>query len=76
MNIAREETEHQKMMDEVAAIFQKHGYKNLGYQQSLMNDELLRFVRDRTCIDVVTDHKMDDETFELVMQFEDQEGEP
>ncbi len=67
----KQKTEFEKMMDEVAKVFEKYGYKNLGYQQSLMNDEVLRFVQDRTLIDVVTDFEIDDETYELVMQSED-----
>jgi hypothetical protein len=60
------------MMDEVAAIFEKYGYKSLGLQQSLLDDEVLRFIQGRTLIDVVTYLEMDDETYELVMQSEEE----
>ncbi len=68
-----EKTEHEKMMGEIAAIIEKHGYKNLGFQQTLpgCGDEVLRFIKDRTLIDVVTEFEIDDETYELVMQSED-----
>ncbi len=69
----KQKTEHQKMMDEIAAIIEKYGYKNQGYQQTLpgCDDEVLRFIKDRTLIDVVTDFEIDDETYKLVMQSED-----
>ncbi len=66
----KQKTEHQEMMGEIAAIIEKHGYKNLGYQQILpgCRDDVLRFIKDRTLVDVVTEFEIDDETYELVMQ--------
>ncbi len=71
MNQNKEKTEYEKMMDEVTTIFEKYGYKALGLQQSLLDNEVLRFIRGRTLIDVVTDFEMDNETYELIMQSED-----
>lgn len=71
----KQKTEFEKMMDEIAAIIEKHGYCNLGYQQTLPNsgEEVLRFIENRTLIDVVTSFDIDDETYELVMQVEEDE---
>ncbi len=30
-----EKTEFEKMMEEIAKIIERHGYKNLGFQQTL-----------------------------------------
>ncbi len=70
-----EKTEHQKLMDEIADVIEKHGYKNLGYQQTLpgCGDEALRFIKDRTLVDVVTEFEIDEETYKLVMQLDDKE---
>ncbi len=67
----KQKTDYERMMDEVAKIIEKYGYKNLGHQQSLMNDEVLRFIKGRTLVDMVTDFEIDDETYELIMQSED-----
>ncbi len=48
-------TEHEKMMDEIASIIVKYGYRNLGLQQTLNHIELTRFVKDWVCIDIITD---------------------
>ncbi len=66
-----EKTEFKKMMDEIAKIIVSHGYKNLGFQQTLDHSELMRFVRDRTRIDVVQD-EMDEDTYNLVMQSQEE----
>ncbi len=71
MNENKEKTEYEKMIDEVTAVFERYGYKALGLQQSLLDNEVLRFIRGRTLIDVVTDFEMDNETYELIMQSED-----
>lgn len=63
----KEKTEFEKMMEEIAKIIVSHGYKNLGFQQTLDHSELMRFVKDKTRIDVIQD-EMDEDTYELVMQ--------
>lgn len=63
-------TEFERMMDEVAAVITRHGYKNLGYQQTLSGEDLLRFIKGRDLIDVVAEFDIDEERYESVMQFE------
>lgn len=48
-------TELEKMMDEIASIIIKYGYKNMGWQQTLDHSDLMRFVRGKTRLDVVID---------------------
>ena len=66
-------TEFERMMDEVAAVIVKYGYRNLGYQQTLSGEDLLRFIKGRDLIDVVAEFDIDNERYESVMQFEKQD---
>lgn len=65
-------TEFERMMDELAAVVVKYGYRDLGYQQTLSGEELRRFIKGRDLIDVSAEFNIDEETYELVTQFEKQ----
>lgn len=66
-------TEFERMMDEVAAVIVKYGYRNLGFQQTMSGEELLRFIKGRDLIDVVAEFDIEEERYESVMQFENQD---
>ncbi len=73
--IMTEQTDFETMMKEIIPIIEKHGYRNLGYQQTMGGDgELVRFIDDkdgkRERIDLIAD-TMDEEVYEMVMGVEE-----
>lgn len=47
------DSKFEKMMDEIASIIIKYGYKNLGWQQTLDHRDLMRFVRGKIRLDMI-----------------------
>ena len=64
--------EFEQMMKEFAEVAEKHGFKNLGLQQTLSGTEgIIRLLKPPTIIDIITNFVADEEVLEQLAEDEE-----